>query len=240
MRTRSSALLQAALLGAALGVLGLGCAPSPRSIEYAAKGDLPVTADGLHRIRSTRLNAVYLRPGSSFAGYDRILFDPVTVSYKRPPRKPTAANRDRGNFALPPADMERMKQLFQQAFEAEISKSEVFALADAPGPNVLRIAGHIVDLVVDAPPQRGSERSFVLKAGEMTLVLDVRDSETGEPLARVADRRAVQPASGGPGSLYYSTAPRTWGEVERRFRLWAAILREGLDTLKDLPDVPQP
>jgi hypothetical protein len=74
----------------------------------------------------------------------------------------------------------------------------------------------------------------------MTLILDVRDSLTREPLARVADRRAIQPATGGAGRVYRSTPVRNWGEVRNRMHRWASLLREGLDYLKQLPEVPQP
>ncbi|HEY5656692.1 MAG TPA: DUF3313 family protein, partial [Myxococcota bacterium] len=155
-------------------------------------------------------------------------------------REPTASNRSRGNFALKPSDMDRLKRSFQEAFESELAKSEDYQLTDEPGPGTLRVSGHIVDLVVDAPPQQGSELNFVMSAGEMTLILDVRDSVSGEPLARVADRRAVRPASTGPSRVYYSNPARNWGEVRRRFQHWASLLREGLDYLKQLPTVPEP
>jgi hypothetical protein len=83
-------------------------------------------------------------------------------------------------------------------------------------------------------------RARGVSAGEMTRILDVCDSQTGEPLARMAGRRAIRPASVGPDSLFYSNPIRTWGEVERRFRIWEGILREGLDELEDLPEVPLP
>ena len=97
-----------------------------------------------------------------------------------------------------------------------------------------------MNLSVDVPPYRGGELNFVLAAGEMTLMLDVRDSVTREPLARVADRRAIQPASAGPGRVYYSNPVRNWGEVRSRLQRWARLLREGLDHLKQVPEVPEP
>jgi hypothetical protein len=74
----------------------------------------------------------------------------------------------------------------------------------------------------------------------MTLILDVRDSLTREPLARIADRRAIQPASSGAGRVFYSNPTRNWGEVRDRMQRWASLLRQGLDYLKQLPEVPEP
>lgn len=227
-------------LAAAVAVAACSTSSSPPPIEYQTRGELPVTADGLHRIRSMRVAAVYLKPGASFTTYKQIVIDPVTVSYKSPPRKATASNRSRGNFALTDDDMARFKRTFQEVFEEELAKSEDYQLVKESGPDALRVEGHIVDLVVDAPPQRGATYDFVMKAGEMTLIMDVRDSITGEPLARVADRRAVRPAAGSSSTLYYSTPVRSWGEVRRRFQQWASLLREGLDELNQLPEVPLP
>ena len=232
--------VQRALFWAPLLCLAAACAQPTPSIRYKTSGDLPVTADGLHRIQSTRVGAAYLKPGASFAEFDAIIVDPVTVSYKSPPRQASSSNRSRGNFALNDSQMDRLKRIFQEVFQGELEKSQDYQLVTEPGPTVLRVSGHIVDLVVDVPPQRGGERDFVVSAGEMTLILDVRDSVTREPLARVADRRAIQPASAGPGRVYYSNPARNWGEVRNRLQRWASILREGLDYLKQLPEVPEP
>jgi hypothetical protein len=134
--------------------------------------------------------------------------------------------------------MERLKRIFQRCFDRELAKSEDFRLASEPGPGVLRISGQIVDLVVDAPPDRDGERHLVLDTGEMTLALDVRDSATGEALARVVDRRAIRPAGAGLGALYPSSSVRNWGAIEDVFCDWAWILREGLDELRELPALP--
>jgi hypothetical protein len=105
---------------------------------------------------------------------------------------------------------------------------------------VLRISGRIVNLVVDAIPDRVGEGYQVNDTGEMTLALDVRDSVTGEPLVRVVDRRAIRPASAAIGRLYESSNVRNWGAMEDVFCDWALTLREGLDELRDLPAVPAP
>jgi len=233
--------LRDALVLATAALLATACSSAgPPPIEYKTSGDLPVTADGLHRIHSVRVAAAYLKPGASFANYKQIVIDPVTVSYKSPPRNATTSNRSRGNFALSETNMDRLKRTFQEVFEEELAKSQDYRITREPGPDALRVTGHIVDLVVDAPPQRGSTYDFVMKAGEMTIILDVRDSLTGEPLARVADRRAIRPASGGASTLHYSTPVRAWSDVRARFRIWASLLREGLDELNQLPEVPAP
>ena len=177
--------------------LSSGCASPPRPIAYDSSGNAPATADGLYRVRNTRVGAAFVKPGASFADYDGVVIDPVSVSYMRDPRRSIAEKRERGCFTLDEDSLERLKRIFQQSFERELARSQAFEVVSEAGPSALRVSGHIVDLVVAVPPWRGGELDFVLEAGKMTLILDVRDSQTGEPLARVADRRAIRPSSSG-------------------------------------------
>lgn len=215
--------------------LGPGCASPPRPIEYDSSRDQPATADGLYAVRASRLGAAFLKPGASFADYDGVLIDPVSVSYKRESRRPS-----RASFALDEASVERLKRIFQESFDRQLARSRAFAVASGAGPGVLRVSGHIVNLVVNVPPFRGGEVNFVLDAGEMTLILDVRDSETGEPLARVADRRLIRPSASSVVGGYQSNPVNTWGAVREIFTDWARILREGLDDLHTLTAPPLP
>jgi hypothetical protein len=200
--------------------LGWGCASPPRSIEYDSGGNVPDTADGLYRVRTTRVGAAFVKPGARLSDYDRVVIDPVTVSYR--------------------ATSDRLKRIFQESFERELARSQAFAVVSEAGPSALRVSGHIVNLAVDVPPRRGRERDFVLEAGEMTLILDVRDSQTGEPLARVADRRAIRPSSSNLLGGYESNPVNNWGAVREIFADWARILRDGLDDLRALPVPPVP
>jgi len=183
-------------------------------------------------VRSNRVGVAFLKPGARFAGYEALLIDPVRVSHKTEPRPPP------GSVALDAAAMERVKRIFQWCFDRELVQSGEFTVASEPGPGVLRVSGQIVDLVVEAPPDQVGERSYVSDTGEMTLALDVRDSVTGEPLARVIDRRTIRPAGAGLWELYQSSNVRNWGAIEDVFCDWASILREGLDELGELPEVP--
>jgi hypothetical protein len=226
-------------LVAAASACGGGAPGAGGPIRFETGRRAEVTADGLHRVRSTRISRAYLKPGASFTGYYGVLIEPVEVFYKRPPRDPrSVGNQGRGNFALEPREMERFRTLFQETFEAELGESRLFTIVQEPGPDVLRIRAHIVDLVVNTPPERGRDRVYVSVSGEMTLILDVSDSQSLEPLARIAERRAVQP--GGPSGGLRRAGVLEWAEVRRIFRAWARVLREGLEELPTLGPVPMP
>jgi hypothetical protein len=212
-----------------------GCgSPPPREVEFDATAEHAETADGLVRVKARRVGAAWLRRGASFAGYDAVLFDPVSVSYKSPPRSQSSSRDQRGNFALGDENTQRLKRIFQESFENQLGRSELFSVVSEAAPNVLRVSGHIVDLVVNVPRQTGSDRLFVLNSGEMTLILDVRDSQTGRAMARIADRRAIRPGSAGAAQAFESGPVNNWSAVRQITNDWARFLREGLDDLRKL------
>ena len=229
--------LRSILVALCLG--GLACASGPREPDFVPG---VVTADGLHQVRTMQVAGAYVKPGAELGSYTSIRLDPVTISYKRPPRERRSGarmNPSGDNWALTDSEKERVERLFQEAFERELSQSENFTLVEDDGPDVLRVSGHIVDLVVTAGPEpSGRDRSFVREAGQLTLVLDVRDSESGEALARIADRRSVS-ASGG-FRLQRNSVVNNQAELRRIFSRWARFLRNGLDNLRQLPEIPQP
>jgi hypothetical protein len=207
-----------------------GHAPGP-AIQYETGRRAAVTVDGLHRVKARRIGSAYLRPGANFVGYDQLLVAPVSVFYKR---KPRTTGGGRGNFALEPHEMERFRTAFQEALESELAKSPSFTLVKEPSPDTLRITGHIVDLVVNTPPEKGRDRVYVAVSGEMTLILDVADSQSLEPIGRLAERREVQPA----GGALRRSGVAEFAEVRRIFRTWSKVLREGLEELVTLGPIP--
>ena len=64
--------------------------------------------------------------------------------------------------------------------------------------------------------------------GEATLVIELHDSESGEILARVYDRRAVE----GVAIAQQQAAPlMRWEDVESMSERWASTVRDRLDVL---------
>ena len=100
-------------------------------------------------------------------------------------------------------------------------------MVEEPGPAVLILDGAMLDIVSRVPPQQASRGDiFISRIGEITLVLQLRDSMSGETLARAAERRAIEPA--GRGAVRANSVT-TWSEVRRLARRWGSKLRNGLD-----------
>jgi hypothetical protein len=100
------------------------------------------------------------------------------------------------------------------------------------------ISGHIVNLQITVPPEADvdpDQQTYTRSSGQMTLLLDARDSQSGEPLVRVGEARAIDLGGGG---WYESDPVANSGAVRDAFRTWASDLRRELDQFHALPALP--
>jgi hypothetical protein len=196
--------------------------------------------EGLVRLEESVMDEAYVRPDIDLSGFRKVMFDPVTVTYRRPPRRaPARASTGSGNFALSDRQMAELKSIFQTAFEEAMTKEEGWELAEAPGPDVLRINAQLIDLVVSVPTRdMGRSEFFVSEFGEVTLVGELRDSETGQILARGVDRRTIGRSHG--GRLFRATSVGARRDVEQLFSAWATFIRGRLDQIRDLTAAAAP
>lgn len=201
-------------LAAALTALA-GCGTPEPSIQMGP--DAVVTSDGLHKVDHTILDLVFMKPGADLGAYDAILLDPVEISYQR----------TRDDYRLRAEDLERMQRYFHERVTRELERDNGYRVVTEPGPRVLRARAAIVDVKINAPtrPPIGRDRTFVMSAGEMTLVVELRDSQSGEPLVRAGDRRNAREY------LHRIGPVSTWNDVKVVFDFWATLFRDRLDAL---------
>ncbi len=220
MNTRLSILV----VGAA--AFALGCAPPPPvdDIRYYGAGEPHTTADGLHRIKDPG-GIVFMKPGADLHRYNRVMLDTVRIRYKRGPGR-----------HLTPKRHEQVKRRFREAFEGELRHSKVYTLTDAPGPDVLRVTPSLVDLVISAPEEPKGRADTIVKEGAIvTLILELSDSVSHEPLIRAAQRRQVRnPAN----TAYVTSETANMAGARILFRHWAGLLRQVLDKVREIPPLP--
>ena len=227
------------LVGILIAFAGLACAPSsPGGIQYAS-GEGSVTVDGLQLVQWEPFRTTYVKPGADLQRYTKVAVQEVTVSYKTPPR-PGHFEQDAidPNYALPDSAMVSLKKYFHEAFVKELGESKDFTVVDAPGPDVLLLSGHIVNLQISLPPamdQDPDETIVASSSGQMTLILDAHDSQSGEPLVRVGQVKAIEMAGGG---FYESDPVSNSSAVREIFQQWASELRRELDQFRALPELP--
>lgn len=200
-------------------------------VAIAARAAEPPTEwDGLVRTPSKQVDLLYIRPGASLAGYRRLRLDPVQVAFD----KNWTPNRDARTLSqrVSSADMEKIKTGLatecRKIFKAELGKSG-YTFVDENGEDVLRVTAAIADLSITAPGNSDARsRSYVANAGAMTLVLELRDSVSGQLLARVIDRQEAR----ANGRFEVSSRAANSGEAITIMSRWAALLRKGLDDVK--------
>jgi len=209
----------------------LGCsATARRQIEYDTSGKASaVTEDGLHRVR-TRRGAVYVRPGTSLAGYRRVLIGPSTAAYRAADRLelkkwPTKVSRSSETTT-------RISQLLRESLEREFRQSDRFSPATETGADVLWISGHVADLAIDFSPPPGGERQESGPEGELTFTLYVRDSETREARVLVVRRLKLGRKVGSPDT--------TWSVMTECISGWAHNVRTALESVADVEMPPAP
>jgi hypothetical protein len=185
------------------------------------------TIDGLVRLEHTRVDAVYAAPGMTLAPYRKVMLDPPDVAFKR--------DWQRSHPEITGEDAIRLRsQLaasFQDAFAGELQKGG-YEIAYKPGPDVLMVRASIINLDISAPHRLGvpgpQPKSYVISAGEMTLLAELRDSQSGALLARVADRKKGRESP----ELRVASAITNVTEARQAFTYWASLLREALDAAK--------
>ena len=104
-----------------------------------------------------------------------------------------------------------------------------YQLVDEAGPETLRVTAAVVDLYISAPDtmSAGRSRTYTANSGRMTLVAELRDSVTGEILARAVDARSARST----GSMDITNRVTNTADARRMIRIWARALRQSLDEL---------
>jgi hypothetical protein len=128
--------------------------------------------------------------------------------------------------------MEDLKSWFNEAVVEALTEDDGYELVDTPAPDVLLVTANLVDLIVRVPTETGAARtrSAASSYGEVTLIVEAFDSETGEVLARAADRQ--DPTQTGTRNLSQVSSVFVKSDTERLFRHWADVMRTRLDELR--------
>jgi hypothetical protein len=187
--------------------------------------------EGLAKVKVEGLDVVYARPGASLSAYKSVLVRPIDVSLRRDWKQSGGMDRLRASDADVARIRERMSALVHEEFDKDLQQAGI-AQAQAPGGDVLEVELAVTDLYAAAPeiPKQLSARSEVwaLSAGSMTLQGVLRDSVTGETLARFYDYDTAREYSG-PRRIEFG-----YNEIEARriARRWAEALRAGVQAAR--------
>jgi len=195
----------------------------------AGKADVEaaLSHDGLQKVNVKGIFLAYVRPGASLAGYGRIKLAPVEVAFHKDWDPTRAGSR----IKLSAEERENIRtglaKVVYDEFARVLQSKSSYTVVDEVGPDVLRVKVSILNLYVNAPDTMtaGRSRTYTVSAGEMTLFAELFDSESGQTLARVIDRREARET----GMMTLSNSVVNSSEAAAIASSWARILRDALD-----------
>ncbi|MBP7370296.1 MAG: DUF3313 family protein [Arenimonas sp.] len=204
----------------------------------AADG-LPTTWDGLVEVKPKRMEAAYLLPGADFRSYTKVMIDPSEIAFSQDWLRNMNSQNTSLNGYITKADAQKIlaqaSQSFDQVFAETMSKNG-YTVVTTPGADVLRLEPAVINLYINAPQINGPQmgQTYVVNAGEGTLVIDAHDSETNTLLGRVIDARETRES----GGMQFSSQVGNLNDFKALVNTWATICSKGLDELKAQSPVP--
>ena len=215
-------ILRSVLVGCAFVSLCLGTAAMAKSA--------PANWDGLVQVPAKNVDLLYLRPGADFRQYKAIILAPTEVSFRKNWAKDLNRSRP-GLNRVSDADVreaidkaqDKLKSTFEKRFQ-----QAGFQLVSAPAEDALRVLVGVANVDVAAPEMRsfGPNRVVSDQAGQATLVIEARDSLSGELLGRAIDH-----SSAGDTLMTWRTSSSNWADFEHLFDGWARVSAKGLQKL---------
>jgi hypothetical protein len=198
----------------------------PAVLRTAAAAEPPKEWDGLQLTKSKRVDRLYIRPGASLSGYKSVRLERLQVAFA----KDWKPNDTRVlSQRLTKTDFENIKNGLADQFAKTFTErltSGGYKIVTEAGDDVLDVTPLIVDLYIAAPdkPAAGRSRTYTADPGRMTLVMELRDSDTGQILARALDAQA--PSN---GSFQVASSVSNMAAADRAIAIWASELRDALD-----------
>ncbi|MGH3429197.1 MAG: DUF3313 family protein [Terriglobales bacterium] len=188
-------------------------------------GVAQVNDEGLVPIQIKGLDHVYARPGANLSQYNKVMLDPVEVSFSKSWRPDPAGGPITASERQ--AIRHGLANILREELNRELVASGRYSLVNTVDADVLRVRAEIRDLYINAPdqPRSGATRPYALSLGEMRLVAELRDGPTGALIARVVDYKKDPDAPW----LHFTTRVDNVAAARRAAADWARILRRELD-----------
>ena len=196
-----------------------GCVASP---EIQMGENARVNDEGLHFVDNTIMDEVWFRPDADLTGYTKIII--VAAETQFVDAENASANMQKKH--------ERFNKIMLEEFTEALAELQNFEITDTAGPDVLLMNGAVLNVELVEETSGAFERVFARELGSADLVIDLRDSTTGQAIAVARDNRVLDGVPVGPrGELTEATDTAVWSAVRRQARSWATLVRSRLDTL---------
>jgi len=209
----------------ATAVILSGCASKPPTFQEGP--DAEVSFDGLIRVDNTAFKKVWADPDADLSIYTKII--PIKAEIEFRAVKDSSRRSSKTEFPIDENDRIKVIDTIAQVLNEEIGDNKRFTITDKPASDTLILAVSLLDIVSNVPPELiGRGEIFLSRVGEITIVLELKDSQSGETLLRAAERGAVEPA-GNRGMR--SNSATNMNELRRLARRWGTKITAGLESL---------
>jgi hypothetical protein len=176
-------------------LVSLGCAATPEQARNVGN-KIVLTADGLERIEHDQSGTLYIKRDHEISGQHQYVLSPILMTYEH----------DSPRFT--PKEEARMRSYVEEGVVASLLSNGSETVSDV-GPCVLSIGVGMVDVEIHKPNTTGTSTSQLKTWGAVTMVVDVRDSTSGEPLLRYGRRIGI------PGGVQTNDAHPQWFRVQK-------------------------
>lgn len=209
-------------------LLWVGVAHATESTEV--NGPPRETPDGLVRVDGTPFELAYVRPGADFSRYRRIQVRPIAIEYAKTPDLTRLVQKRQRNYRITDEQRTRVSRAFAASFTQAMTADGRWVLTTEPGPETLMVRVALANLAVHVPVAKTDSRKPMLveDAVDVTLVVELRDSLSQQPLARGRDTQSARLAS---GTFRPDQQDELRQSVQAVFDRWTAALRERLDAI---------
>ena len=203
------------------------------SISFASEAPPETSPEGLVLQKNTKTRIVYMKPGATFTQYNRVAILDVLVEFEKDWQEDYNRSRRGLDGRVSDKDVERMKTglaaEFKKIFTDELQTKGGYQVVTTAGPDVLVLRPALLNVEVSAPDvmSAGINSTVVRSAGQMTLFLELWDSETNTLLARIMDAAADSDSFAKQANRVTNTQA-----ADRILRDWAHELRVRLDEIK--------
>ena len=185
-------------------------AGSTVAIVLIISGCSTVTVQSFQRTGNSNVEASYVATDADFGKYKQLRGEDMGIFF--PEKSP-----------LPEADLQRIRQIFRDAFLGELAAYEIVGNA---GPEVMTVQASLIDLrnadLSDVPDMRAG-LDAVARPGVLVFTMEMRDSSTDRVLARAADNTSNPKISVGGDTT------TDWDGVQTAAAYWASLFRQFLD-----------
>jgi hypothetical protein len=185
--------------------------------------------DGLVRVPSRRSGGVFREPGWPFAQYQRLIVEPVTVTFI----KDWERNHEK---EVSDKEIRRIRdeasKIFREEFARELIQRGKYRFSDEAAADVLIVVPTITELDIPAPESDNLDKdSFAPRSVGLRVTGELRDATTNRLIGRVdtfagGDRYGInelRPVNRGTNAH----------EIRSGIRQWTALLREALNVAKN-------